>query len=256
MTDTIDLSGAEPEVLEFEPARFRSDVTVKLMDMMGDENSIVRRARVSTLGSLSRENTPGSELSKADKGLIKYLYRDGHGTPFEGVEFEFYFEMPVFVSRQVVKHRLTSINEVSGRYREMEGIFYVTPSERLISQEGKVGDYKFVEAPEEVMEAVQHVQMVSAESAWHNYKALKHIGVSNEVARMHLPFTLYTQMYYKTNLRSLLNFIALRKEWEGAEHPSHAQYEIALLADQLATIVEEKLPVVWEQFVNSGYKAV
>lgn len=260
MTDeTIDLSGAEPQTLEFEPPVFREDVTVELVDMMGDENSIVRRARASTSGAKSLVNAPGSDLSKADLGLLKALYHDGHGTPFEGVEFEFYFEIPIFVSRQIVKHRLTSINEESGRYRELEGVFYrvpLSPSKRMIVQEGKARDYHFIPASDEIQKATRDVQTMMGEAAWQNYKGLKFLNVSNEVARMHLPLTLYSSMYYKTNLRSLLNFISLRKEWEGAENPSHAQYEIALVADKLAGIVQESLPEVWTLFVDSGYKAL
>ena len=258
MTDTnINLGSAEPKTLEFDPPVFREDVTVELVDMMGDENSIVRRARVSTAGARSLENAPGSELSKADLGLLKALYADGHGTPFEGVEFELYFEVPVFVSRQIVKHRITSINEESGRYREMAGVFYrvpENPESRMIIQEGKKRDYKFIPAASDVQGSTRHVQTITAEAAWHNYNSLKFLNVANEVARMHLPFTLYSSMYYKSNLRSLLNFVALRKEWEGAENPSHAQYEIALVADKVAKILEDKVPHVWEQFVVSGYK--
>lgn len=257
MTDNIDLSGAEPQTLEFTPPTFREDVTVELVDMMGDENSIVRRARVSTAGARSLENAPGSELSKADLGLLRALYADGHGTPFEGVDFELYFEVPVFVSRQIVKHRLTSINEESGRYREMAGVFYRVPEsteKRMIVQEGKKRDYTFIPASQEVQDATRHIQTVTAEASWHNYNSLKYLNVSNEVARMHLPFTLYSSMYYKTNLRSLLNFVSLRKEWEGAENPSHAQYEIALVADKISSILEEKVPNVWAQFVSSGYR--
>lgn len=257
MTDTIDLGSSKPQTLEFDPPTFREDVTVELVDMMGDENSIVRRARVSTAGARSLENAPGSELSKADLGLLKALYADGHGTPFEGVDFELYFEVPIFVSRQIVKHRLTSINEESGRYREMSGVFYRIPEntdDRMIIQEGKKRDYKFIPASQDIQDSVRHVQTITAEAAWHNYNSLKFLNVSNEVARMHMPVNLYSSMYYKTNLRSLLNFVSLRKEWEGAEHPSHAQYEIALVADQIADILKEKVPNVWNQFVESGYR--
>lgn len=257
MTDTIDLTGTDPQNLEFDLPTFREDVTVELVDMMGDENSIVRRARVSTAGARSLENAPGMELSNRDVRLLKALYSDGHGTPFEGVELELYFEIPIFVSRQIVKHRIGSINEESGRYRELEGVFYRVPSsptKRMIMQEGMARDYKFVPASDDIQGTTRAVQTMMAEAAWQNYKGLKFLNVSNEVARMHLPLTLYSSMYYKTNLRSLLNFVSLRKEWEGAENPSHAQYEIALVADKVADILQERLPNVWEQFVKSGYR--
>lgn len=242
--------------MPLKPAVFRSDVTAKLMDSMGGEGSIVRRARVSTEGEGSTE-IPTAILEGSDLGLLRWLYRHQHGTPFEGVEFEWYFEVPIFVSRQIVKHRLSSINEESGRYREMEGVFYIIPEEgRDIVQVGKTGDYKFEQGRPDQVGATRFVQESSAEAAWENYQKLLAYGISKEVARMHMPVNLYSSMYYKTNLRSLLNFISLRKDWgETAQHQSKAQYEISLLTDQISEVVKEKLPNVWDCFVESGYQA-
>lgn len=308
MTDkTIDLSGTEPETLEFEPATFRDDVTVKLMDMMGDENSIVRRARVSVKGSNSLENVPGTELSKRDVGLLKRLYKDQHGVPFEGVEFEFYLEAPLFTIQQILKHRLSSINQVSGRYSKMEGTFYLPPVERPLVQIGKTMDYNFIDAEDWQREALLKIRKNANETWWHNYNALLHIGIAKEVARQDAPHNSYASLYYKTNLRSLLNFLKLRSAWEdskkveskdvrekalkamyealtevldnqededitldpevvesrledsfdfllgGQRVASHPQYEVVLIADRMAKIVEEKLPNVWASFVEAGY---
>jgi thymidylate synthase (FAD) len=249
-----------------EPAEFRSDVKAVLVDSMGGEHSITRRARVSVQGEGSLEwdeeqqiVIPKEILDGSDIGLIKWLYRNQHGTPFEGPEFEWYFEVPVFISRQIVKHRLSSINEESGRYRTMRGQFYVVPEsgERPLVQVGKTGDYKFELGRPDHLEATRWVQKNQAESAWQNYQKLSAYGIANEVARMHLPVSLYSSMYFKVNLRSLLNFLALRKDWgEDAVHPSKAQYEISLLTDQIAEVVKKKFPTVWECFVESGYQAV
>lgn len=228
--------------------KFRSDVTVELRDHMGTEASIAETARLSTKGSDAID-------SPATKGLIKALFREGHGTPFESCELRLYFEVPIFVSRQIVKHRLTSINEASGRYKEMEGEFYLPPKGRPMQQVGKTMDYEFVAGSPEMFEAVTAVNKTMAEAGWQNYEALLGMGIAKEVARMHLPVSLYTQMSFKCNLRTLLNFLMLRKSWgDDAVLPSHPQYEIALVADEVAKIVEEMYPTVWEAFVESGYR--
>ena len=232
------------------PARFRSDATVELVDSMGTEDNIVRAARVSTKGADSRGST-------ANQGLIRYLYREAHGVPFESCVLQMYLEFPIFTSRQVVKHRLSSINEESGRYKEMEGVFYMTPEDRPLVQIGKTGNYEFELGHQFQREAVEWGLRTAAEWGWEHYQKLKHIGVCNEVSRMHLPFTMYSSMYFTANLRSVLNFLSLRKDWgEDAVHQSKAQYEIALVAEGMAKIVQEKYPTVWECFVESGYQAV
>lgn len=252
MTKPIDISE-----IETTPAVFRSNVKAVLMDSMGGEGSIVRRARVSTEGEGSID-IPSRFLEGDDLGLLRWLYKHRHGTPFEGPEFEWYFEVPVFVSRQIVKHRLSSINEESGRYREMDGEFYVIPEEgRKIVQIGKTGAYNFVEGRPDQLEAVRWVQQTQAASAWENYQKLIAFGIAKEVARMHLPVSLYSTMYFKTNLRSMLNFCALRKDWgENAAHRSKAQAEIEWLTDQISEVIKAKVPNVWDCFVESGYEAV
>lgn len=236
--------------LEIPEVQLRSDATVELIDSMGTEENIARAARVSTKGAASK----GTE---ANSGLLRMLYREGHGTPFESCTLQMYLEFPVFTSRQVVKHRLSSINEESGRYREMEGVFYVVNEERPLVQVGKPSAYEFELGRPDQRQAVQFVQRSHAQAAWEDYVKLKAYGICNEVARMHLPFNLYSSMYFTANLRSVLNFISLRKDWgEKAVHRSKAQWEIALVAEQMAKIVEEKYPTVWECFVANGYKAV
>lgn len=256
-TQDVPVTPVDISQIPLVPAKFRSDMTAILMDSMGGEGSIVRRARVSTEGAGSID-IPQRILEGSDLGLLRWLYRNQHGTPFEGPEFEWYFEVPVFVSRQIVKHRLSSINEESGRYREMEGVFYLVPEEgRDVVQIGKTGDYNFQPGRPDQIEALRWVQQSQAESAWENYQKLIGFGISKEVARMHLPVSLYSSMYFKVNLRSLLNFIALRKDWgDNAVHASKAQHEIALLTEQIVPIIQEKFPNVWDLFVESGYQAV
>jgi thymidylate synthase, flavin-dependent len=249
-TEATSVKPVNLDELELTPARFRSDVTVELVDSMGTEENIVRAARVSTKGAESK----GTE---ANTGLVKYLYREGHGTPFESVVLQWYFETPIFVDRQIMTHRLASTNGESGRYKQMEGVFYVVGEERPLVQVGKVGAYEFELGRPDQRDAVQFVQRSTAEASWENYQKLKAYGISNEVAREHLAPTLYVSRYWTANLRSTLNFISLRKDWgEGADHQSKAQYEISLMVDKMAPIVEEKFPTVWECFVAKGYRVV
>lgn len=242
--------------MDLVPAVFRSDVKAVLMDSMGGEGSIVRRARVSTEGEGSTK-IPTKILEGSDLFLLRWLYNHRHGTPFEGVEFEWYFEVPIFVSRQIVKHRLSSINEESGRYREMKGEFWVEPEDRPMVQVGKTGDYVFEQGRPDQLEAMQSLEKMTAEAAWTNYQKALAYGIAKENARKILPVTMYTSMYFKANLRSMLNFCSLRKDWgPDATHPSKAQFEIAMLTDQIAEAIKAKVPNVWDSFVESGYEAV
>lgn len=229
---------------------FRSSMTVELTDSMGTQESIVRAARVSTTGADSRG-------AAASAGLLKRLYADGHGTPFESCVLSFYFEVPIFISRQIVKHRLSSINETSGRYRELEGEFYTTGIHRPITQVGKTADYVFEHAPVTKHADAAGVLRDSSEYAWARYEYMLSQGVAKEVARMVLPVNTYTQMYMTANLRSWLNFIQLRVDWgEGATKRSHAQYEVEQVGKQVAHVIETLYPTVWESFVAAGYQAV
>lgn len=244
MSDETNFKPTEP--------RFREDVTVELIDSMGTEESIVRAARVSTKGA-------DSKGTAANAGLIRYLYREKHGVPFESCVFTLYIEMPIVASRQTLKHRLSSINEESGRYKELEGVFYLPRDERKLVQIGKTGDYNFVPANPRQVEIFRNMLTNTAETGWYNYQsAIHNLGIAKEAARFLLPTSiLYSSMYFTANLRSVLNFLSLRKDWgPEAKHQSKPQDEIELVAEQIAAIVEEKFPTVWEMFVKSGYEAV
>jgi len=161
-------------------AVFRSDIVVQLRKHMGDEDDIVEVAKVSTEG-------PESRSSMSNSGLVRYLVREKHGVPLEAVVFRFYIEAPIFTTRQILKHRIASINEESGRYRELAGVFYVPSEERKLVQTGKTGDYNFVQGSPEQYEALKFVLEKTGEASWNNYEALLNMDISKEVARMHLP---------------------------------------------------------------------
>lgn len=231
------------------PPKFTSDLPVELIDAMGDEGSIVRAARVSTLGS--------SASAEESEGLLGYLYRSGHGSPFEHAVMTFRVEAPIFVTREFLRHRISSFNEESGRYRVLEGKFYVPDTTRALVQIGKVGAYEFVagtyEDFDDVTWAIRHIST----EAWESYSELIDHGIAREVARMVLPVNTYSTLYYTANLRSILNFLSLRVDWgEEAVKRSKPQHEIEVLARQVAKHVEERFPTVFASFRDAGYVSV
>lgn len=217
---------------------FRTHMTTELINHMGTEQTIVQTARVSTLGTKTRDAEA--------QGLIRFLMREGHGTPFESCTLTFRFEVPIFVSRQIVKHRISSINEESGRYKELEPIFYVPDIDRKVVQVGKTGDYEFEHDDEKSRTAIALIQQASARS-WAAYETSLRYGIAKEVARMVLPVNIYSTMYVTMNLRAWLNFVKLRSTI-GEGHPQH---EIALVGDQVADKLTELYPVVMNQFKES-----
>jgi thymidylate synthase (FAD) len=228
---------------------FTSDVTVDLIDHMGDEGSIVRAARVSTLGSAAE--------ATESKGLLAYLYNNGHASPFEHCVLTFRIEAPIFVTRELLRHRLSSFNEESGRYRELEGKFYLPTIDRPLVQVGKVGAYNFVKG-EPLQTAKAHYSIITANKvAWEEYQGMLQDGIAREVARMVLPVNTFSTIYYTANLRSVLNFLSLRVDWgEEATYQSKPQHEIELVALQVAAHVQDLYPTVFELFRKNGYVAV
>lgn len=216
---------------------FRSDVRVELIDSMGGDNRAVQAARVSTKGSESYEDTTGST------GLINYLMREHHEVPFEHTVFTFYIEAPIFVTRQILKHRISSISEESGRYRELKGVFYVPGSSRKVKQVGKTGDYTFVEDERLSTVAAGIIRSASVDSMY-RYDSMISEGVSKEVARMVLPVNLYSTMYLTVNARSLMNILALRTSDTG----SHPQYEIEMVAREMEKLWAEHSPATYASF--------
>lgn len=229
--------------------RVRSDVTVELIDSMGDETSIVRAARVSTLGSAAQATEAA--------GLLRYLWGNGHASPFEHVTMTFRIEAPIFVTRELLRHRLSSFNEESGRYRELEGVFYIPEPSREIVQVGKVGAYEFRPGNSTQQYLVQSALADAYDYTWQKYRFMLDNGIAREVARMALPTGIYSTIYYTANLRSVLNFLSLRVDWgPEATYQSKPQHEIELVALKVAAEVASKFPTVWKLFTANGYVAV
>jgi thymidylate synthase (FAD) len=223
--------------------KFRSDMTVELIDSMGTDKSVVRAARVSS-GSASDD-------SDGDAGLINYLMRDRHGSPFEHNAFTFRIEAPIFVFREFMRHRIASYNEESGRYKQLEPVFYIPAEDRPLVQIGKPGAYTFEEGTAEQSALVKEALLANSEDAYEIYEKMLEEGVAREVARMALPVNIYSSMYVTMNARSLMNFLSLRSLEQGT-YPSFPQEEIAWVANGMESWFAERMPITYKAFVNNG----
>lgn len=233
---------------------FRSDVTVELVRAQATDRDVLFAARVSTVGEQSLDSATGdtAELAKRDRGLINYLMRDRHGTPFEHNSLTFYVQAPLFVFREFQRHRMASYNEESGRYRELRPVFYVPAAERNLRQEGRPGKYEFFPGSAEQVELVQSEVRAQSEAAYASYQRMLDAGVAREVARTVLPLNIYSSMYVTMNARSLMNFLSLRRKAEGSTFPSFPQREIEMCAEKMEDLWSQHMPVTAEVFQANG----
>ncbi len=228
---------------------FRSDMTVNLIKHAAEDADVAFAARVSTLGGQTRFN----EVSDKDSGLINFLMRDRHGSPFEHTSFTFYIEAPIFVAREFFRHRAGwSYNEESGRYKELAPVFYAPADGRPLRQVGKPGAYSFELGTYKQWMAVSgDIRRVSSE-AYGTYKRLLDLEVAREVARMVLPVNIYTSFYATCNARSLMHFLSLRTQDDTAKFPSFPQREIEMVADEMENIFGLLMPQTWNAFQTNG----
>jgi len=231
---------------------FRSDVTVELVRHSASDADVIFAARVSTQGEQTLEGAAsGAEATERDRGLINYLMRDRHGSPFEHNSLTFYVQAPIFVFREFMRHRIASYNEESGRYRELRPVFYVPGPERKLIQVGKPGAYDFVEGTTEQYELTVAEIKNTCTEAYASYQRMLDAGIAREVARAVLPVTLYSSMYVTMNSRSLMNFLSLRTKREGTHFPSFPQREIEMVADLMEQAWEPLMPMTAAAF-NAG----
>ena len=203
---------------------FREDMSVELVKSSASDADVIWAARVSTAGDKSLEDV-GSDASKSE-GLINYLARERHGSPFEHTSMTFFISAPIFVFREFMRHRIASYNEESGRYRELKPVFYIPSKERKLVQIGKAGAYTFVDGTPEQYEITVKSIKETCILAYGNYQKMLDAGVAREVARAVLPVTLYSSMYVTMNARALMNFLSLRTSRDGSHFPSYPQREI------------------------------
>jgi thymidylate synthase (FAD) len=211
---------------------------VRLDDAMATDLSVVNAARV----SFARRKV---EMDESDAGLIRFLMRDRHGTPFEHNAFRFHVRAPLFVAREWFRHRIGSFNEFSMRYAKATDEFYVPDVEDVRSQVGKPGAYSFEPVSDEIAEATRDELAAVYAAAFSAYERLVEMGVARELARAVMPVGAYTEFYWTVNARALMNFISLR----AAET---AQREIRRYADAVELLFAERMPVTYEAFVAAG----
>jgi len=235
---------------------FRSDVTVELVRASAADSDVLFAARVSTQGEQTLESaaaaTDASEDEKRSKGLINYLMRDRHGSPFEHNSMTFYVQAPIFVFREFMRHRIASYNEESGRYRELNPVFYVPAPERNLVQVGKTGHYEFLPGSAEQIALVQQEARTTATNAYESYQRMLEAGVAREVARIVLPLNIYSSMYVTMNSRALMNFLSLRTKREGTHFPSFPQREIEMCAEKMEDFWAKLMPYTYEAFNQNG----
>lgn len=210
---------------------------VRVVDYMGDDAAIVQAARV----SYGR----GTKAVSTDEGLIRYLMRHWHSTPFEMCEVKLHVKLPVFVARQWIRHRTANVNEYSARYSVLDREFYIPAPENLSAQSAanRQGRGEVLEGAE--AQSVLDTLRGDAETAYDHYEEMLsqdgRQGLARELARMNLPMNVYTQWYWKTDLHNLFHFLRLRAD-------SHAQYEIRVYADAIAEMVKDWVPLAYAAF--------
>ena len=211
---------------------------VRLDDAMASDLSVVNAARV----SFARRK---EEMDESDEGLIRFLMRDRHGTPFEHNAFRFHIRAPIFVAREWMRHRVGSFNEFSMRYARATDDFYVPEAEDVRSQVGKPGAYSFEPVSSEVAETTREELRRVYETAYETYERLVELGVARELARSVMPVGAYTEFFWTLNARSLMNFVSLR----AAET---AQREIRRYAEACERFLAERMPVTHAAFVAAN----
>ena len=229
---------------------FRSDMTVELVRGHAADSDVVFAARVSTQGEQTLADIDADPAKS--KGLINYLMRDRHGSPFEHNSMTFYVEAPILVFREFMRHRVASYNEESGRYRQLRPVFYVPGPQRRLVQEGKPGAYTFVEGTPEQYETTVRLTREACTTAYEAYVGMLEAGVAREVARGVLPVATYSSMYVTMNARSLMNFLSLRTKREDSTFPSFPQREIEMVAERMEEEWQRLMPLTHEAFQANG----
>lgn len=210
---------------------------------------VVTAAWVSTKGEQSKNSD--SDDPKIS-GLINYLMRERHGSPFEHSYFTFYVKAPIFVWREHMRHRIASYNEESGRYKVLDPEFYVPSRERKLVQIGKTGHYEFVEGTNTQYAIVLTTLKRNCKNSYTDYLQMLNNEVAKEVARMILPVNIYSSAYVTMNARALMNFLSLRQYVEGSHFPSYPQREIEMVAEEYEKHLAETMPLTYEAFKKNG----
>lgn len=233
-----------------EPIRFRSDVTVELVKAAASDADVIWAARVSTKGEQSLDDIATDP--ERSEGLIKYLMRDRHGSPFEHSSMTFFVQAPIFMWREHFRHRIASYNEESGRYKVLEPVFYTPAPERKLVQVGKAGAYDFIDGTTEQYDLVTEQTKKACEVAYAAYQEMLDAGVAREVARIVLPLNIYSSAYVTMNARALMNFLSLRTKSDDSHFKSFPQREIEMVAERYEEEWAKLMPLTHNAFVTNG----
>lgn len=226
----------------YEPVPCLDHGFVRVIDYMGDDAAVVQAARVSY--------GKGTRSVRDDRGLIRYLLRHRHTTPFEMAEIKLHVKLPIFVARQWIRHRTANVNEYSARYSILDREFYLPRPEDLAVQAESNRQGRGAALTEEQAALVLGLLRRDAEQAYATYEGLmSEHDLARELARMDLTLNYYTQWYWKADLHNLLHFLSLRLD-------AHAQYEIRVYADAIAGFVRDWVPHTWEAFEDYRLGAV
>jgi thymidylate synthase (FAD) len=230
--------------------KFRGDVTVELIKQAASDADVIWAARVSTKGESSLAEIEADP--ERSQGLINFLLKNRHGSPFEHSSMTFYVSAPIFVFREFMRHRTFSYNEESGRYRTLEPVFYVPGQDRKLAQTGKPGRYEFVDGTPEQFRVVTKATEDAYRAAYAAYLEMLDAGIANEVARTVLPVGLYSSMYATCNARALMNFLSLRVRSDDSRFPSFPQREIEMVAEQMEEHWARLMPLTHAAFERNG----
>ena len=245
ISETARVTAPELEAVLYKPIEVLDHGFIRVIDYMGDDSSIVQSARVSY--------GKGTKKISNDKGLIKYLMRHRHSTPFEMCEIKFHIKLPIFIARQWIRHRTANVNEYSARYSILDKEFYIPSAENLAAQSAINNQGRGDALTDDEASNVIQILKKDAEQTYSNYETLfnessegniideSKSGIARELARMNLTLNTYTQWYWKIDLNNLLHFLALRAD-------DHAQYEIRVYADAMLDIVKKWVPLTYEAF--------
>jgi thymidylate synthase (FAD) len=224
----------EAEKLLDQPIPVLDKGFVRLVDYMGGDARIVQTARVSY--------GEGTKTVRQDAGLIDYLLRHEHTSPFEHVIFELHCKMPIFVARQWIRHRTARLNEISGRYSVMKDEFYLPPRGQISLQSADNKQGREQEAvPVELQDKVLKLLKQDQSAIYADYEEILNDGIARELARINLPLSMYTEWYWQMDLKNMFHFLKLRMD-------SHAQWEIQEYARAIAGIVQAVCPMACESF--------
>jgi thymidylate synthase (FAD) len=234
--------------------KFSDEISVELVKHSASDSDVVFAARVSTQGERSKNSNIDVSTTNVTEvsGLINYLMKNRHGSPFEHSYFTFYVKAPIFVLREHMRHRIASYNEESGRYKILEPEFYIPSRSRKLQQIGKTGNYEFIEGTDAQYAVLITMLRNNSETSYTNYLQLLNNGIAKEVARMILPVNIYSSTYITMNSRALMNFLSLRLHREDSKFPSYPQREIEMVAERYEEFFKELMPITYKAFEENG----